>query len=148
MKALWSCVAKTIRDLVTYRKSNLNSFLASGDLSFQKSFWSTRIRVSNCLEPDQDRRYVGPDLAPNSLQRLSTNREQNLSLAWKQLKAFLLWHDGLIQSLYIMRRSRQGIRGSLEPRMNIFRNPVFWWQEWGFIRHGIMGNVKPIEQHL
>ena len=57
------------------------------------------IRVSNCLEPDQDRRYVGPDLAPNNLQRLSTNRGQNLPLAWNELKAFLLWHDGLIQKL-------------------------------------------------
>ena len=28
------------------------------------------IRVSNCLDPDQAGRSVGPDLAPNSLQRL------------------------------------------------------------------------------
>ena len=29
------------------------------------------IRVSNGLDPDQDRRFVGPDLDPNCLQRLS-----------------------------------------------------------------------------
>ena len=29
------------------------------------------IRVSNGLDPDQDRRSVGPDLGPNCLQRLS-----------------------------------------------------------------------------
>ena len=32
---------------------------------------SRTIRVSNSLDPDQDRRYVGPDLGPNCLQRLS-----------------------------------------------------------------------------
>ena len=29
--------------------------------------------VSNGLGPDQNRRYVGPDLDPNCLQRLSTD---------------------------------------------------------------------------
>ena len=28
--------------------------------------------MSNSLDPDQDRRFVGPDLGPNFLQRLST----------------------------------------------------------------------------
>ena len=31
------------------------------------------IRVSNSSDPDQDRRFVGPDLSPNCLQRLSTD---------------------------------------------------------------------------
>ena len=31
------------------------------------------IRVSNCLDPDQVRHFVGPDLGPNSLQRLSAD---------------------------------------------------------------------------
>ena len=31
------------------------------------------IRVSNGLDPDQDRRYVGPDLGPSCLQRLSAD---------------------------------------------------------------------------
>ena len=31
------------------------------------------IRVSNGLDPDQDQRFVGPDLGPNCLQRLSAD---------------------------------------------------------------------------
>ena len=31
------------------------------------------IRVSNVLDPDQDRQNVGPDLDPNRLQRLSAD---------------------------------------------------------------------------
>ena len=31
------------------------------------------IRVSNSLDPDQDRHSVGPDLGPNCLQRLSAD---------------------------------------------------------------------------
>ena len=33
------------------------------------------IRVSNSLDPDQARHYVGPDLDPNCLQRLSADNE-------------------------------------------------------------------------
>ena len=39
---------------------------------FRISFRNT-IRVSNCLDPDQDRRSVGPYLDPNCLQRLSAD---------------------------------------------------------------------------
>ena len=39
---------------------------------FQNSFGNT-IRVSNSLDPDQDRHCVGPDLGPNCLQRLSAD---------------------------------------------------------------------------
>ena len=35
----------------------------------KNSFWNT-FRVSNGLDPDQDRRFVGPDQGPNCLQRL------------------------------------------------------------------------------
>ena len=38
--------------------------------------------VSNSLDPDQDRHFVGPDLGPNCLQRLSS-RWQKLPLATK-----------------------------------------------------------------
>ena len=31
------------------------------------------IRVSNSLDPDQARHFVGPDLGPNCFQRLSAN---------------------------------------------------------------------------
>ena len=43
--------------------------LLSADF-FQNSFRNI-IRVSNCLDLDQDRQFVGPDLGPNCLQRLS-----------------------------------------------------------------------------
>ena len=33
------------------------------------------IRVSNSLDPDQDRHCVGPDLCPNCLQSLSANNK-------------------------------------------------------------------------
>ena len=33
------------------------------------------MRVSNCLDPDQDRRFVGPDLGPYCLQRLSADHK-------------------------------------------------------------------------
>ena len=36
------------------------------------NFFNT-IRVSNSLDPDQARRFVGPDLGPNCLQRLSAD---------------------------------------------------------------------------
>ena len=34
---------------------------------FQKNLSGTLIRVSNCLDPDQDRQNVGPDLGPDCL---------------------------------------------------------------------------------
>ena len=42
-------------------------------------FFNT-IRVSNSLDPDQARYFVGPDLGPNCLQRLSAdNKGKELS---------------------------------------------------------------------
>ena len=38
---------------------------------FRKQSFRNTIRVSNSLDPDQARRYVGPDLDQNCLQRLS-----------------------------------------------------------------------------
>ena len=40
-------------------------------LNFSKNSFRNTIKVSNSLDPDQDRPYVGPDLGPNCLQRLS-----------------------------------------------------------------------------
>ena len=37
-----------------------------------KSFRNT-IRLSNCLDPDQAQHFVGPELGPNCLQRLSAD---------------------------------------------------------------------------
>ena len=50
--------------------------LSSVDFSeFTFFFNSLRntIRVSNGLDPDQDQHYVGPDLGPNCLSRLSAD---------------------------------------------------------------------------
>ena len=38
-------------------------------LTFTKNSFRNTIRVSNSLDPDQARRFVGPDLGPNCLQR-------------------------------------------------------------------------------
>ena len=40
-------------------------------INFSKNSFRNTNRVSNALDPDQDRQNVGPDLGPNSLQRLS-----------------------------------------------------------------------------
>ena len=44
---------------------------------FQNQFFfsknSNTIKVSNRLDPDQARHFVGPDLSPNCLQRLSAD---------------------------------------------------------------------------
>ena len=45
-------------------------------ITFSKNYFRKIIRVSNCLEPDQDRHCVGPDLILNYLLRLS---EKSLS---------------------------------------------------------------------
>ena len=42
-------------------------------LSFSKNFIRNTIRVSNSLNPDQAQHFVGPDLGPNCLQRLSAD---------------------------------------------------------------------------
>ena len=39
------------------------------------------------LDPDQAQRFVGPDLGPNYLQRISA--EDKVALAWKELKMVL-----------------------------------------------------------
>ena len=40
---------------------------------FKKKSFRNTIRVSNSLDPDQARRFVGHDLGPNCLQRLSAD---------------------------------------------------------------------------
>ena len=66
----------------------LHAFLSSVDFFFflnlffffkkkKKSFRNT-IRVSNSLELDQARRFVGPDLGPSYLQRLSADEKSHL----------------------------------------------------------------------
>ena len=41
------------------------------NLTFSKNSFGNTIRVSKVLDPGQARRFFGPDLRPNSLQRLS-----------------------------------------------------------------------------
>ena len=57
-------------------------FLSSADY-FQnhllKRSFSNTVRVSNCLDPDQDRRSVGPDLCPNCLQMLSIDDKRYIA---------------------------------------------------------------------
>ena len=52
-------------------------FLSSADFFqnhfFQKNSFRNIIRVSNSLDPGQARHFVGPNLGPNCLQRLSAN---------------------------------------------------------------------------
>ena len=43
------------------------------DKHFQKKSFGNTIRVTNSLDPEQDRRFVGPDLGTNCLQRLSAD---------------------------------------------------------------------------
>ena len=41
--------------------------------TFSKKYFRNANRVSNSFDPDQARRYVGPDLGPNCLKRLSAD---------------------------------------------------------------------------
>ena len=61
--------------------------LSSADflrIIFSKNSFRNTIRVSNSLDPDQDRHSVGPDLGPNSFERLSAD-EKKSPLARKSL---------------------------------------------------------------
>ena len=52
----------------------LHVFVVCGCFSkshFSKNYFRNIIRESNSLDPDQARHFVGPDLGPNYLQRLS-----------------------------------------------------------------------------
>ena len=49
----------------THTPSNFLCFFV-----FSQNSFSNAIRVSNSLDPDQDRHSVGPDLGPDCLQRL------------------------------------------------------------------------------
>ena len=71
-------------------------FSSSADLKnnqiFRKKYFRNTIRVSNNLEPDQARRYVGPDLVPNYVERLSaddTSWQRVKKSSFEQLKNFV-----------------------------------------------------------
>ena len=48
-------------------------------INFFKKFFQDTIRVTNGLDPDQDRHFVGPELGPNCLQRLSADDKSPLA---------------------------------------------------------------------
>ena len=56
---------------------NFACFLSSADFfsksTFSKNAFKNIIRVSNSLDSDQARHFVGPDLGPNCLQRFSAD---------------------------------------------------------------------------
>ena len=68
---MWSAAIMT-GTLTLCMRIILHAFLLSVDLFFKLTFSKTpfrnTIRVSNSLDPDQARRFVGPDLDPNCLQ--------------------------------------------------------------------------------
>ena len=51
----------------------LHAFLLSADFIQNQLFQKNTFRVSNSLDPGQARHFVGPDLGPNCLQRLSAD---------------------------------------------------------------------------
>ena len=53
-------------------------------------FFNT-IRVSNSLDPDQARHFVGPDLGPNCLQRLSADNIKYYFLADTLAEDDFIW---------------------------------------------------------
>ena len=56
------------------------ALLSSADFfsksTFSKNSFRNTIRVSNSLDPDQARHFVGPDLGPNCLQKLSEDESK------------------------------------------------------------------------
>ena len=50
---------------------HLHAFLSFAD--FFGNYFRNTIRVSNCLDPDQARNSVAPDMGPNCLQRLQAD---------------------------------------------------------------------------
>ena len=57
--------------IISYSGCRLLTFFFK--INFTKNSFRNTIRVSNGLDPDQDRHFVGPDLGPNYLQRLSAD---------------------------------------------------------------------------
>ena len=56
-------------------------------INFLETFLRNSIRMSNSLDPDQARCFVGPDLGPNCLQRLSAPPVENSYVMFNSLHA-------------------------------------------------------------
>ena len=59
---------------------------------FKKNSFRNTIRVSNSSDPDQARHFVGPDLDPNCLQRLSADDTKGKELTPPNHMAYTLNH--------------------------------------------------------
>ena len=70
------------------------SLLTFQNKLFSKNYFSSTIRVSNGLDPDKDRHFVGPYLGPTCLQRLSADNKSGR----RQGKSKMQW---LMNVLYI-----------------------------------------------
>ena len=66
-------------------------------LTFSKKSFRNIIRLSNGLDPDQDRHFVGPDLGTNCLQRLSADGESHCEQG-KSQKSLHLFHNVIFES--------------------------------------------------
>ena len=55
-----------------------------------------RLSVAKCLDPDQDRQFVGPDLGPNCLKRLSADDKCH---GWEGVKHTQLYISGRARDL-------------------------------------------------
>ena len=70
--------AAVVIGVLRVKINSLHAFLSSDfffqNQLFQKISFINTISVSNSLDPDQARNFVGPDLGPNCLQRLPTGR--------------------------------------------------------------------------
>ena len=74
----------SLRGEQTVKFKTLFNFLLAGKISVISSFFQklafpkisfrNTIRVSKSLDPDQARCFIGPDLGPNCLQRLSADK--------------------------------------------------------------------------
>ena len=84
-------------------------FLLSADLSkslFSKISFRKTIRVANSLNPDQARRFVGPDLYPNCFQVLSTDDTSRQRVnTYTQLDVYL-WLKLSYTSIFLKRTAK------------------------------------------
>ena len=78
----------------------LQTFLFSHILFtlWMPDFFNT-IKVSNSLDPDQVRLFVGPDLGPNCSQRLSADNKINVSPSGQRVKYKTTWYYFLAKTL-------------------------------------------------
>ena len=63
--------------------------LIFSNISFLGNSFHNAIRVSNSLDPDRARHFVGPDLGPNGLQSRDTSRQIEIQIK-PQILACLL----------------------------------------------------------